>query len=70
MEHSKVRIGQRVKIVSLDTTHYRYKSDKNMKEMVGRVYTVHSVRPSCFFDAKDTEIMVGILHREAHFEYV
>lgn len=41
-----IKVGMRIKIISLATTHHLHNSNSRMSDMVGRHFTVSEVKPT------------------------
>jgi hypothetical protein len=63
MRHDEVKVGQKVKIISIETTHHRHNSCPDMDDMVGKIYSVFSVESSVYSGALKSDKMVGIIYR-------
>lgn len=45
MVPEQIKIGMKVKVISLETTHKRYYSNDEMGNMVGKIYEITSIHP-------------------------
>ena len=44
MEQGRIKIGMKVLVTGLETTHASHNSCQDMRNMVGKKYTVHMIR--------------------------